>query len=344
VRFFFVLWGIILCSFACCCGGKTIKDDPTEGKKPKPYDPEKAGAVIVNSFDITDKIEFLETEVSEGYNHIFYTMKESYDLAEYNNSIYIKIKKTLYVFDKLSMQKQREVTINLPKEYDFLPNPNSKYYFSSNNGLAVTGSHAFMRFSDQLHPPYTSYLFSVNLDTGNAQYISEEKLGMKYNNGRALVMGYDKIKDALWFRFEADDTDGKRNVYIHYIQYDNSTDSFTKIDEAVWDYKVNSADDVDAFKEFPRARLRASSITGNESWNVYLYSNARLYEFAFFVVDKRKMDALTVPVSCIKVAHLDTFSLPQSIIYDPPYVWIMVERNSQIQMLKLLPNDNNEHK
>jgi hypothetical protein len=91
----------------------------------KPYDPEKAGAVIVESFDITDKIAPLATD----YFWTFFpggeriTTKTNYNLAEYDDCIYIRVKRTLYVFDKALMQKQREIEIkscnikSSPKHY-----------------------------------------------------------------------------------------------------------------------------------------------------------------------------------------------------------------------------------
>jgi hypothetical protein len=335
MRIFWVLCATILCFTTCGGNGKTKQNyQPKADNKAKPYNPEKAGAVILNSYDITDKIAFLETEVYEGY-HIYFTMKTDYGLGENNERIYIRIKKTLYVFDKNSIKKQAEIAIKLPEKYDFLPNGS---FSTPGRGFAVSGNHAFVCFTDNLTPPWPSYLFIVDLDTGNARYISEEKLGMNYNNRRHLIMGYDKQKDALWFRMEAKDAGGGTKVFIHYFKYDNNADSFVKIGEALWGSEVNRADK--AIYEFPpRASLIASSISGNESWNVYMYRMNRQYEDEFFVVDRRNMDSLTEPASSIDVSHLGTLSVPQSIIYDKPYLWIMAERDERIQMLKLLPNE-----
>jgi len=322
----------ILCFSAFCCAGEKIKDNPLEDNELKPYNPEKAGVVIVESFDITDKIAFLETHWLGRAK-----VKTMYNLAEYNNYIYIRIRKTLYVFDKYSMQKQREIEINIPQEYDFLPYSNPHYSYDS---LAVTGNIAFMLFMYHHNPPYKVYLFIVDLDTGKAQYINEETLGIKFIDGHSNIMGYDKQKDVLWFRIV--DTGREtvvKGVYYFYFRYDANTNSFTKIDEVVWPYEVNSTKDTkDTRRDAPEASLIATSINGNESWNVYIYPQPRYSEEVFFVVDKRNMDLLTQPVGHINVEYLNTFSLPQSIIYDKPYIWIIIERDERIQMLKLLPN------
>jgi hypothetical protein len=328
-----VLFTIILCLYACC-SSEAVKD-PSKEYGLKPYDPEKAGAVIVQSFDITDKIAPLSTE----YFWTFYpggeriAMKTNYNLAEYNNLIYIRIKRTLYVFDKASMQKQREIEINMPQEYDFLPSNRPGY---GRNELAIIGSQAFMICIDERHPPWKAYLFNINLDTGNAQHINEEIFGVKLNNGHSDLIGYDQVKNVIWFRIYDFDRETS-GIYFYYFQYDINTNTFTKIDEAVWNLRINWADYIPGVQG-SRASILASSIYGNECWNVYEYLTPRHGEIGYIVIDRRNMDDLTVPTAHIDVLHLATLSLPQGIIYDKPYVWIMVEREGRIQMLKLLPH------
>jgi hypothetical protein len=149
----------------------------------------------------------------------------------------------------------------------------------------------------------------------------------------------DQIKEAIWIRMQEEDADRETRVHIYYFQYDYAAEMFTKIDEAVWDIKVNMADYLPRDDWALRARLIASSVCGNESWNVYEYLGHFEAGGAFFVVDRRNMDSLTEPAGSIDVSYLGTLSLPQGIVYDKPYVWIMVERDERIQMLKLLPNE-----
>ena len=40
----------------------------------------------------------------------------------------------------------------------------------------------------------------------------------------------------------------------------------------------------------------------------------------------------------INVEYLNTLTIPQSSHYDGEHIWLMVERDSRIQMLKLLPH------
>ena len=60
--------------------------------------------------------------------------------------------------------------------------------------------------------------------------------------------------------------------------------------------------------------------------------------FGSEIIDKRNIDDPDNSLHFIDVEYLGTLSIPQSIAYDEPYIWIMVERENQIQMLKLLPN------
>ena len=327
------LLAAILCLSSCCCSGERLQetDHLLEKDKVKPYDPEKAKAVIADCFDITDDIEMLTTKRFENI-----TLKTSHDLAEYNDCIYIRIKQTLYVFNKQTKKKEQEIFINFPQEYNSLPGNNS---YLGKSGLAVIGSQAFVLLTDGSTPPYKSYLFNVNLDTGSAEYIDEETFGIKFRDGIPNMMGYDHQKNAIWFRIEEwnEKTSG---IYICYFQYDANTKVFTKVDEAKWGLKINYAsyslnppDTEDSL-----ASIITTSIYGNESWSVYECISPRYGEERFFVTDKRNMDSLTEFIGRINVEHLGTLSLPQSIIYDKPYLWMMVEREGRIQMLKLLPD------
>jgi hypothetical protein len=58
--------------------------------------------------------------------------------------------------------------------------------------------------------------------------------------------------------------------------------------------------------------------------------NIGIYKYSFENPDEE--------LHFINVEYLNTLTLPQSAHYDGEYIYLMVERNNQIQMLKLLPH------
>ena len=79
-------------------------------------------------------------------------------------------------------------------------------------------------------------------------------------------------------------------------------------------------------------------INGDEVWYPCYRGPDRSRVLSDVILDKRNINDSEKSLQFIDVEYLGTLSIPQSIIYDEPYIWIMAERDDQIQMLKLLPN------
>jgi hypothetical protein len=293
----------------------------------KPYDPQKAGAAIVASFDITDNFFSLETRTFYGQ-----TIIEKIDFAEHNDCIYIRFRNWLCVFDKKTMQLLDEIRIIMPEKYSFVLSAHTVFM---NNGLVIADDYAFVLLVDVTYPPYPRYLFSINLDTGNAELINERELGFTLNSGSPYYMGYDQKNNVIWFRVEDRNKNYHKDwITVYSVRYDKSTNTFMAIGKKEWGRKVNEFID-----DKTNPSLIASSVYDNVCWNVYFSDAPRLYVKSITLMDKRNMDDLTKSLHVIDVEYLGTQSVPPGLIYDPPYIWIMVERDGRIQMLKLLPNE-----
>jgi len=147
----------------------------TQQRTLKPYDPEKAGATIVEEFNITNKISITGIPIfPEGV-----LINSRYDVAEYNNTIYIYNNNKIYIFNKDTFEKIDELVLNIRATY-----------INKGYGMAITSSgNAF------LYCPYL--LFSINLFTGDSIKINIDEIN--FENDRISKLGYDKNKDAIWF-------------------------------------------------------------------------------------------------------------------------------------------------
>jgi len=298
--------------------------------KPLPYDPEKAGAYIVKNFDITDVIPFFEAKNHSEHGREF----KNYDMAEYNGSIYIRFGQALYVFDKDTMRKTGEIAIIMPPEFNYLPTED--YIPSPKNGLVIIGKRAFVLLVDNISTPYIGipYLFSVDLNSGNAELVDEQTLGFSFDNSYPNIMGYSKADNTIWFRINYRE---KKRVFLYSLIYDNESNTFTMTGTSDWD--CIKSDSFEIKKNGHYLNIQTSSFSGNEVWSVYhSYRDMDGVRYTT-IIDRRYMNNLTESVSQIYVNRLGTLSVPQSIIYDEPYIWIIVEKDDKIQMLKLLPND-----
>jgi hypothetical protein len=280
--------------FFCC-------DTFFSERKLNPYDPKKAGATIVKSFNITDKIKITGIPKHPGE-----MISSSYDVAEYNNALYINNDGFIYVFDKNTFNKINEIKL-------ISPGGASRRYHG--DGLAITADgHAFLL----LVTSYTRLLFSIDLSTGitilfdnftfNDEVFSDAYIGN---------MGYNKTDDTIWFSIMRD----YKRYYLFY-NYDTNEEHFIFLEQK--DGFVSGYD--------------IASIHGNIYWlNGFSWVDAsnRMVDIGIF---KYSFENPEEKLHFIDVEYLNTLTLPQSAHYDGEHVWLMVERNNQIQMLKLLPH------
>jgi hypothetical protein len=322
------------------CWGGPWSSEPREN-------PEEAGAVIAESFDITGNITATRhLSLSPGkivvspldMNFIIVPttplrIKASYDLAGYDDGIYIWMLDKIFIFDKHSMIRKRVVQLDIPA-LPFLVSNGT--FFSTSGDLTVTGDGAFLllkrwdRSNDD--NAVVAHLFSVDISTGNALELDAEKaLGMRLDSALFPLMGYDKVNGLYWFQLWED----RQNSTIYFFRYDAMVKSF-KAAGTKKGFPVGEAN-TPGHPPFPTHVKMA--INDLESWTVYHFTirsgGVGSYEVG---IDKRDIDNPENSLHRIDVSWLGTFHRPESFIYDPPYIWIMVEKDDKIQMLKLLPN------
>ena len=309
-------------SLSCVISDKEYSrhTDNSSPRDLKQYNPEKAGAVIAEYFDITNKIVFPNKyDFLERYGHV--KIKSFYDITEFKGIIYIHIEGIIYLFNKKTMQKLTEIAIIFP---DFL-NINFRSL-----GLIVTKNNVLLICGDQTKPPYPSYLFSINLSSGKAVLLDwEETFGLQplFLTNRPMI-GYNKQNGLFWLRIEESSASGTKCGF-HFFQYDEKTKSFMRKNVEKAPIMVGKKNQTGIWWAF---------INGNAVWyNGYAGPNTAndIWDVG---IDLRSIDDPENSIHFIDVEYLGTLSLPLSIIYDEPYIWIMAERDDQIQMLKLLPN------
>jgi len=292
---------------------------------PPIYDPDKAGATIVESFNITGQIKFFNyyfrDELICGY----------YSMALYGDKIYIHTSgKVLYVFDKNNFTKTEEINQTLGKHSSMelggmvsTPGWWSSQRFMGDGLAIIDEGHGFLLCRNEYSYGIV-YLLSIDLETGATTLVEGlEETGMEPDSSISRI-GYDKENDFIWF-----------NTYPAYASAKNIY--FFDYDLLEGIFLLKSKIELFQSKSMRRANIFISGDSlfytgydelgphGNTITNIgvekYLVSNPE--ERLYF----------------IDAEYLGTTTIPQNIIYDEPYIWMMVERDNQIQMLKLLPNE-----
>jgi hypothetical protein len=319
-----------------------IEDYPVR-RELKPYSPDKAGAVIVESYNVTGYAIFPDKNyLGRGFARNEKKITAPYSLAADNDSIYVYVQaeKKIHVVDKKTMKKTREISIHFPDsglsdtEYKMLMEQGQAFYdirrlVVASQGLIITEEKAFF-LSNGYNHPLPVYLFSVDLKTGNAVLLNvRETLGIELIP-HYMLMGYDKGSDLVWFWTATETTPGKLHFRFHYFRYDMNTQTF------IAEKTVDAPRDVGSSNE---SLAQDIEIYGDEVWYYSYHGPNPAYEIWDIIIDKRHIDNPTEMLTSIDIEHLGTLSIPQSIIYDKPYIWIMVEKDERIQMLKLLPNE-----
>jgi hypothetical protein len=264
-------------------------------RKIKPYDPQKAGATIVESFNITGQVRYFGG-----------------DVAEYNNSLYISRAGFIYIFEKNTFEKNtfekiKEIQINLRPG---LSRENS-------NGLVITSvDHAFLFYNIGIE----SYLYSLDLATGDAVLIDEFSDGVFSDVYHVTEMGYNIADDSIWFRVW-------QNSTAYYLFFRNDADEMALI----------FIEQKEGFHPIMTG-YNNSNIYGNVCWLSGAEMDSHINNRVNVGIYKYSFENPAEELHFIDVEYLNTLSIPQSAHYDGEHIWLMVERNDQIQMLKLLPH------
>jgi len=265
--------------------------------RPKPYDPVKAGAKIIDSFNITGQLG--QSDLRNRY----------FDFAIHKDTIYIHVKGTLYVFDKETFNKINEIKINFPIHETLL-------YFGSVFGLVIIDEcNGLILCSSRGN----ILMFSLDLETGDASLIENLKeKGIESNS--ILHMGYDRENDFIWIL----DIETINDYYFFY-QYNKDDGIFTF---------------VKSIQKFQNSMHIYRLFVSGDKWfyTGHSYTDPSFGTKTHIGVDRYDINNPSKIEHFINAEYLGTTTIPQNIIYDEPYIYMMVERNKQIQMLKLLPN------
>ena len=270
----------------------------------KPYNPVLAGATIVDIYNITGQVKF-EKKYFEGL------IKDYYDLAIYNDKIYIRTYDVLYIFGKITFSKIGEIKIK------FLYRPGIQYF--ENDGLVILDDNTGFLLC-KMSGVSEKYLYSLDLNTGDALLVEDlDQIGIEKSKLEGI--GYDKENDSIWFS-----TFPITSGNIYYCLYNTYNQSFSV------EKKIN--------KFFTTMALPSIFISGDKLFYTgYSYTDPSRKYKTNIGVERYSISDPTERQHFINAEYLGTKTVPQEIIYDKPYIWMMVERDNQIQMLKLLPNE-----
>jgi hypothetical protein len=295
--------------------------DYNDYSKRRPYNPQKAGAKIIKSYDITDSIWYHFNAYAD-----IIDIKYFFDLFDDEEFIYIRTQNNIFVFDKQTMIKTKEIEIQIPVS--------APYYISQDlemdnyQGFSIINDFALIQFPDPVKNSdgfFYPQLLTINLNNGEMKILDKAEIfDIEVRSIFPPLMGYDKANELLWLCLGED---GKS--YIYFFSY-NKTDKI---------FKFQKKTGISFFYILFDYRATAVTINDNEFWNFYYV----FPQSAF--IEKRNLNNPEDSLCKISVEHLGVDFLyleervrPGNIIYDPPYIWVLVVKNERIQMLKLLPN------
>ena len=264
----------------------------------KPYDPQKAGATIEEQYDISQSLGLKKLDNNTGISTRF-------ALAEYDNEIYISLGEKIHVFDKTTFTKTREMQVKYPDS-------NTKrevYYLTiANDGVAFLLSTP--GYWDQRN------FWLLDLSTGNAILVNNDFFPdfdhKEIINFKSIA--HNRNDNTLWFY-----TSYRDNFYVFLYNTIAGTFIFQECKP----------------RHNPLFRVDGMSIYDNIIWYCG-HVNPHHDIWDYIEIDKYIVGE-NESVHTINVEYLNTLTLPQSALYDPPYIWFMADKDNKVQILKLLP-------
>jgi len=206
---------------------------------------------------------------------------------------------------------------------NFYDDFNVFYQLRYSNFIITNEEHAFLLLSY----PYFYRLWSIDLTTGNIILFNDkfELPDFDFTNHLFNFMSHNK----------ADDTTMFSSWQLNFI------------------FKYNSEDNVFYYIDRKKRHdtwlhVSGVSVYDKNIWYTGYYSDHHhdpkhfdigLHEYNINEYVER--DPHSVRLHFIDVEYLNTLTLPQSALYAPPYIWLLIERESRVLMLKLLPYDAN---
>ncbi len=270
------------------------------------YDPEKAGAEIIASYDISDFVPVLP-----------WREQLDVDISATSDSFYFQYGNVIHIVDRESMKKTGEIPITIPTNAPF-----NVWHFTTFADKCMFGTYSLY---NEATNSLTYPLFLMDMDGQNQREIDvAQELGIPWIEG----LGYDKATETIWA------VSSDRKKIIHY-SYDGNSDIFTKSFERD-SYNLGASYHIVNHDTIPFFL----SMYGSESWN--MYNNLALNKSGM-IIDKRNMDNSEESLGEIWVRYLGVadkpIGYPLGMLYEPPYLWIVIQKDEKIQLLKLLPNE-----
>lgn len=265
--------------------------------KIKPYDPLKAGVEIIASYDL-DKI-------------LYYTNVIDYSIhfSLHNEKFYIINNEKIIILNKSNLIKVDEISFSLKSLYWNLDTS----YSNHNLDLAVFNNKILFTYYLNFTNTSSKYmLFSIdNLNNNLKKMDVSSDFGL---HEFSLRIGYNNKFDWVWLGSKENN-----KSMINNYSYDITNDSY--INKGNWDYTpIWYGDEI--------------CIYGDEVWISSGYFSSDGNEPFIEMRDKKNP---TVILKKIIVAYLGVLSSPDDILFDGEFLWIIIYKDSKMQLLKLRP-------
>ena len=268
----------------------------------KPYNSEKAGAEIVKSYDLSS---IYNPNQIDSYLHF----------SEYNNKFYIIHNEMIHIFDKNTMIKENnEIIFDITYFYPGFSEYNEDCYY--NYDIAVNDNKILFSYTlriKTLNIPNKGVIFDMDLSGDNFRELDvSSDFGF---DGTFSLLGYNIIEENIWIPSYHEE---EMSIYINEYYYDITNDYYIKKDK--WDYT-------------PIWRGDGLCLYGDIVWLSYAlgFPTGEVY------IEERDKNNPTEVLKKIDVNYLGTLSSPEDIHYDGEYLWIIIEKDGKMQLLKLKP-------
>jgi len=272
--------------------------------EPKPqlksYDSIKAGAEIIESYDIGSIIEY-DSSIRDINIHF----------SEYKNNYYVIHNEKIFILDKKNLRKIKEIHLNLSSIYNNLKMFSNRGIVTFDNKILFSYYLEFTNYSNK------SGIFQLDLSGDN---FIEKDISSDFNikDNFSSKIGYNRKKQNIWLLSGTFMADNKNKYKVNEYSYDVTNDKYFCIFS--WDYNqiVNNA----------------MNITDDIIWISYL-NNSWISEY---YIEKYEKNNQNIKLKTINVLYLGgTLSTPEDILFDDPYLWIIINKDNKMQLLKLKP-------
>jgi len=279
------------------------------------YNPQKAGAEIVESFDLGKIINYTIKESDSPYPD----ESQRIQISEFENDFYVIFNKKIFIIDKETMTKKREIPLDLKIDYGkepFLSNKN--LHFISNRDILVHDNiilfiyyfGGYYTSDNKLEQSYL--LLSIDNSGDNLKFVDvSSDFGLvKVSN----YLGYNLKNHDIWIQ-------GKDNLNIEYAK--------------VYRYQYNISD---------KKYSKNSTLDTWRDYNYCIYGNIMTYilvplDPAGIIEVNIKQSDIDIQKNLRKIVvdYLGTIFIPHDVHDDGEFLWIAVEKDGKMQLLKLKP-------